>query len=320
MCALSGKSLHMRIAILGANSQIAKDLLRSLVLNPDLELYLFVRRTAELTTWLGQVFPSQSLIAAEYATFGVKHHYDVIINFVGSGNPVHTTALGADIFNVTQQFDELALTYLRNHPCCRYVFFSSGAAYGGEFIKPACEDTAAVIPLNNLRPCDWYGAAKLFAECRHRALSDHSIIDLRVFNYFSGYQDIEARFLITDTLRAIRDRQLLKTSGEKIWRDYVGPEEIAQLIGQILKSDAVNVAVDCYSRGPVDKFTMLEALRLEFGLRYEITTQQIGMTATGNKVSYYSTNKKASLLFDYAPNATSLEVVQKHSRRMLLGL
>jgi nucleoside-diphosphate-sugar epimerase len=310
----------MQIAIFGANSQIAKDLVRSLALDSNLELHFFVRRPAEFIIWLGKVFPGRRFVVAEYGTFGIEHPYDAIINFVGSGNPIHTAAMGADIFEVTHQFDELALTYLRKNPNCGYIFFSSGAAYGGDFTRPASEEALAAIPLNELKPRDWYGAAKLFAECRHRSLSEYFIVDLRVFNYFSSYQDIEARFLITDVLRAIRDQQVFRTSGEKIWRDYAGPDEISQLITKILKSKRVNAAVDCYSCSPLDKLSMLDALRLEFGLSYEITTEHTGVTATGDKVNYYSKNRKASALFGYAPQATSLEVVLNQSRRMLSSL
>jgi hypothetical protein len=41
----------------------------------------------------------------------------------------------------------------------------------------------------------------LHAEAKHRALFNFSIVDVRVFNYFSHTQDMNARFLITDNLR-----------------------------------------------------------------------------------------------------------------------
>ena len=37
--------------------------------------------------------------------------------------------MGASIFDVTLKYDEMALDYVRQHPDCRYIFLSSGAAY-----------------------------------------------------------------------------------------------------------------------------------------------------------------------------------------------
>lgn len=45
------------------------------------------------------------------------------------------------IFDVTLRFDEMVLNYLKNHPACRYLFLSSGAAYGSGFNEPANRDT-----------------------------------------------------------------------------------------------------------------------------------------------------------------------------------
>jgi hypothetical protein len=46
----------------------------------------------------------------------------------------------------------------------------------------------------------------LHAEAKHRALFNFSIVDVRVFNYFSHTQDMNARFLITDIVRAIKNK------------------------------------------------------------------------------------------------------------------
>ena len=97
------------------------------------------------------------------------------------------------------------------HPACRYLFLSSGAAYGSSFNEPAnMEIRQPVVAINDLSPHEWYGVAKLHAECRHRSHPELPIIDIRVFNYFSRTQDISARFLITDILRAIRDKTVLE--------------------------------------------------------------------------------------------------------------
>jgi len=115
----------------------------------------------------------------------------------------------------------MALDYVQLYPQCRYLFLSSGAAYGCSFEATVDENTSAVIAINNFQSQDWYGVAKLHAECRHRSHPELPIIDIRVFNYFSRSQDISARFLITDILRAIRDKTVLKTSSDYIVRDFI---------------------------------------------------------------------------------------------------
>ena len=72
--------------------------------------------------------------------------------------------MGAAILDVTLAYDEMALKYVRQHPDFRYIFLSSGAAYGSGFEAPATVNTKASIAINSLKPQDWYGVAKLYAE------------------------------------------------------------------------------------------------------------------------------------------------------------
>jgi len=164
------------------------------------------------------------------------------------------------------------------------------------------------VAINNLAPHEWYGVAKLYAECRHRAHPELPIIDIRVFNYFSRTQDIEARFLITDILRALRDKTVLKTSPDYIVRDFLHPSDFYKLVSALLAAPPANAAVDCYTRAPIDKPTLLAAMQEKLGLQYEITGAAAGVNATGGKPHYYSLNTRAAD-FGYQPAWTSLEGV-----------
>jgi nucleoside-diphosphate-sugar epimerase len=208
------------------------------------------------------------------------------------------------------------LQYLQTHPACRYLFLSSGAAYGSCFSEPAKPDTPAVVAINNLAPQEWYGVAKLHAECRHRAHSELAIIDIRVFNYFSRTQDIEARFLITDILRAIRDKTVLKTSSDYIVRDFLHPSDFYSLVQALLSSPAANAAIDCYSRAPIDKPALLAAMQERFGLQYEISEANASVNATGGKPYYYSLNTRAAD-FGYQPGLTSLDGILREGEAVL---
>lgn len=309
----------MRLAILGATSQIATDLVLSFAAQSSHDLVLYARRPEVVSQWL----TSRGLVGryafADFTAFSADEHFDAILNFVGVGNPAQAAAMGASIFDITLKYDEMAMHYVRQHPECRYLFLSSGAAYGASFDVPVNENTKAVIAINNLQPTDWYAVAKLHAECRHRALPQLPIIDIRVFNYFSCTQNISARFLITDMLRAIRENVVLKISSEYIVRDYLHPSDFYKLISALLCSPAANAAVDCYSRAPVDKPNLLTVFEREFGLKYEITQASNSVNATGNKPYYYSLNTRAAN-FGYQPALTSLEGLVKEMQIFLQGL
>jgi nucleoside-diphosphate-sugar epimerase len=305
----------MRIAILGATSQIARDLIVSFAAAGERHLYLFARRPDDVKKWLDSVGHSGRYPVDDFSVLG-EYEFDAIINFVGAGNPAQIMAIGNSIFDITLQFDELVLDYLRTHPACRYLFLSSGAAYGSGFDEPATRNTPAIVAINDLSPQEWYGVAKLHAECRHRSHPELAIVDIRIFNYFSRTLDISARFLITDILRAIRDKEALNTSPEYIVRDFLHPSDFHQLVNALLSSPATNAVVDAYSRAPIDKPGLLTAMQEKFGLRFEITAAPIGINATGAKTYYYSLNTRAAD-FGYRPSMTSLEGILLESANVL---
>src|SRR3989338_1176347 len=304
-----------RIAILGATSQIARDLIASFSVAADKQLHLFARRPDEVTKWLASTGLSGCYQADNFSAFA-NHEFDAVINFVGVGNPAQALAMGNSIFDITLRFDELVLDYLQVHPACRYLFLSSGAAYGSSFNEPSKPETPAVVAINNLEPHEWYGVAKLHAECRHRSHPELPIIDIRVFNYFSRTQNLSARFLITDILRAIRDHHVLNTSPDYIVRDFLHPSDFYKLVSALLAAPAANTAVDCYSLAPIDKPKLLAAMQERFGLQYEITAASAAVNATGAKPHYYSLNARAAG-FGYQPDLTSLEGILLESEKIL---
>jgi len=73
-----------RIAILGASSQIAKDLILSFAHQGNSDLLLYVRDVAATQNWLtcqGVIHP-----VMPYAAYGREAH-DAVLNFVGVGDP-----------------------------------------------------------------------------------------------------------------------------------------------------------------------------------------------------------------------------------------
>lgn len=309
----------MRTAILGATSQIAGDLIELMCSNGGFELYLYARKPNTVV----EKFASKSKVnikhIGDYASFNFNLEFDLLINFVGIGNPEVLSKMGSEIFDITWEFDQLALDYIRTYTDCRYIFLSSGSVYGSDFKRPATKKTQPKIPINNLKHQDWYRIAKLHAESRHRSHESLSIIDFRIFNYFSASQDISSRFLISDMIRSIHNKTIFKTTPENIFRDYLHPSDFFNLLLSVLNSPAKNDAIDCYSLAPIDKITLLEIMQDRFGLNFEFNHEASVVHSTGTKPHYYSLNNKAAK-FGYSPKLSSLDGVVLETEILLKHL
>lgn len=295
----------MNIAILGANSHIAKDLIESLANREGYHCHLFVRNVAALDLDVLAIAERKFYPVLDYSGFSASSRFDAIINFVGVGDPARAKSMGAQIFEVTEQYDQLALSYLKQHPACKYIFLSSGAAYGASFETSVGEATTASFPINNLQPQDWYSVAKFYTECRHRSMPEFNIVDIRVFGYFSHRQSVDARFFLSDILRAIKSNEIMTVSPENMVRDYLAPVDFFQLIEKVLLASPVNDVVDCYTSEPIDKFSLLSRIQAEFGLQYEVVGGSTMLNATGVKPNYFSLNQRAEK-FGYRPRESSL--------------
>ena len=307
----------MNIAILGSTSLIARDLIEILSKSEDYILYLFSRRPSELRDYyLENNLDSKRLNFYSYNDFKEQDIYEVIINFVGVGDPAKAKKIGNEIFFITEFYDNMALTYLHKNPTSQYIFISSGAAYLSNFIEPASEKSIGLIDINNINPQNWYSLAKLNAEVKHRAHSNLSIIDIRVFNYFSSKLDINSRFLIAEIVRSIKEKTTFVTSSEEIYRDFITPLDFSNLIISIINSNKkINTSVDCFSKSPVSKSEMLSELSKKFGLSYSIEDNEHGLNATGTKTNYFSILRRDE--FNYIPQESSLSGIIKEVEKYL---
>lgn len=305
------------LAFLGANSQIARDLVCSMGAQKRHRLLLYVRDVSAMRAWLQVQRLDAEVSVHGYAAYEEEPH-DAVLNFVGVGDPRRAEEMGASIFGVTSQYDDMVLAGLALHPQRRYLFLSSGAVYGNSFVEPVRDSTEALISINQITPQEYYATAKLHAEVRHRALTNQAIVDLRVFNYFSRTQDLSARFFVTDLLRAIRTGKTVRVTSDFMVRDYLHPADFHQLVERVLEAPPANTAIDCYTAAPVDKPALLQALNERFGLRYEIAPPSSGVAinATGAKPHYYSLSRKAEI-FGYVPAYCSLSGVLEEAAALL---
>ncbi len=303
----------MRIAILGSTSEIAKDLILSFAMQKKHTLYLFARRPQAVEEWLSKFNLIDQLIICGFELFSDAFDFDVLINFVGIGNPAQAEILGPSIMDTTYHYDNLALNYIKKHNNCKYIFLSSGAAYGKSFNLPADANTCASFPINDLNTQDWYGRAKFYAECCHRALPNLAIVDIRVFNYFSHTQNMNTRFFMSDIVLAIKNKKILTTYDENFSRDYIHPNDFFQLIEKIINYSHINLAIDCYSKAKIDKFTLLEKIHGVYNLEYKIIKNDKSKKFIKN---YYSINNRAETL-GYIPFESSLSGIFLEMNKIL---
>lgn len=298
----------MRLAILGATSEIARDLINSLRVSNKYALSLFSRRPAELEAWLRVSNPKNIPKSYSLTEFSISTKFDTILNFIGAGNPKLIADLGKSFIGLTQTYDQLVLDYLKVYPNCRYIFMSSGSIFGGNFDKPV--DLSTALPKLNIDAgsSQWYQNAKLAAEVRHRQLADIPITDLRIFNYFSHTQSIETQFLMANIAKALVNQSILEVSPDPIIRDFLHPDDFYKLVKCVLEAPPANQAIDCYSKAPISKHQLLESLKSKLGLQYQFNEAPLTAKTTGVKTHYYSKNAFAQKL-GYEPKFTSLEGV-----------
>lgn len=301
----------MKIAILGGTSQIAQDLMRQWKINnKSYQLTIYSRRMEVVQTFMESIlwdidYTSHSL--AEFESTSEK--FDAIINFIGQGSPVNISNYNHEIMAVTALYDDAVMKYLSYNPACKYIFLSSGSVYGALFQKPVTENSYATIPINDLSAQNNYAIAKIYAEANHRLNKTNTIIDIRIFNVFSRHQNLDAGFFITDIAKAICYNTKLNVSAEHMIRDFLHPHDFFTLIELILViKDRKNMAIDCYSKGPIEKFALLDFCTAEYGLQWEVKESYTALNPTGNKSNYYSTNRNAALI-GFQPLYSSLDTI-----------
>jgi nucleoside-diphosphate-sugar epimerase len=309
------------IIILGATSQIACDFMVHAFKAYGTDFALFARRPEAADAFVAANGLPRAWITGALSDFPAvsKRIGEVagIVNFVGIGDPAKAKEMGARIFDATLASDALARAFIAERPGAPYVFCSSGAVYGTGFAAPAGPDTPSVTPVNALEPQHFYTVSKLHAEAMHRASAGDTILDLRIFNYFSRTQDLGARFLITDMLRCVAEGRMFETTDSAMTRDYIHPADLCALMMALLGAPrGTNQPVDVYSAAPITKAELIDLFSREFGLKTRILPQLQTLDATGAKPEYYSLNRTAGT-FGYRPTYSSAQCVLAEGRAML---
>lgn len=195
--------------------------------------------------------------------------FELIINAIGDGAPGRIKAAGTGILETTEYFDRICLDYLDRNPNCAYVFLSTGRVYGDDYERAQRPDPHP-LELARFTDAQFYPLAKRKAELRHRDLTRKHIADIRIFGYLSDEINLHDDFLVSQILRTIIDDDVFVTTPSDFVRDYIGPDDLIELIARLLEAGVPNNEYDICSAGPTTKFEMLETLAKNFGLRYTI--------------------------------------------------
>ena len=302
------------IAILGANSHIAKGLILNFLKKNNYSLNLYSTAPDNARNFL-QSIDRDCRIFDGYSSF-LQNKHDVLINCIGVGSAPKLKGNYCKYFTVTETFDNLALEYIFKWSNALYVSLSSGAVYGKLYSSPAKEESVNCIKVNKISADEYYSIARLNSETKHRSFNDYKIVDLRIFSYFSRYMDVEDRYFINELIEFLGNKRTFFTSSHNIIRDYIHPEDLFCLIDKCIHVNKINAAYDAISAKPVDKMTILEYFSSIYGLKYEFVSELPNSSATGMKNIYCSSYNAASEV-GYSPQYTSLETIQMESEYLV---
>jgi nucleoside-diphosphate-sugar epimerase len=311
----------MNIAILGSTSEIAKDIIYLFAKRNNYSLYLFSRNKEFIINWCNLNKITNKIHCESYDNFNSKVNYNVIINFIGAGNPEKVNNISESIIDITYQYNTLVINYLKINPECKYIFLSSGAAYGENFEYPVNSNSKTILQNNKISNNDAYTIAKIHSEIRHRLLGDLGIVNVRIFNYFSRTMSLNSSYLITNILRSLINKTKFITNNINIARDYISAYDLYDLFINIILNNKINISCDIYTKKHVKKLDLLEFLKSSFGLKYEIinTSEELS-TNEKIKMNYYSINKDAETYFNYTPKNTSIENLNSEILKLKLNL
>ena len=302
-----------KTAIIGATSHIAKSLIFFFNKEDSIELHCYARDFEALSIFLKQI-KSKNAIINSFSEFN-DDNIDVIINCVGISYIIKPQPIIENVFELTEKFDLIILTYIKNHPTTKYINFSSGAVYGTSFKQAATISTKTSIEVNNILPEDYYRIAKLNSEAKHRSLSSNNIIDLRIFGYYSRFIDLTKNYLMTEILLSIKENRTLKTSPSNIIRDYIHPHDLYNLVKACFEGKKNNFAMDVKSVKPISKMEILNFFALNYKLKFDIIDNYDGHSSTGEKLNYYSENKNTGAL-NFKPMYSSIDSISMETKEL----
>lgn len=298
----------MTIAVLGATGHIGNTIVFFLSKEKEIKLECFVRNTDKMKSFLQKNGIMENVLIHKIDNF-LQCTCDVVINCIGIGqNEVK------DLFELTEYYDNLIIGYLRKHPNCKYINFSSGAVYGSEFEEAASTKATKIQP--NALTLDYHTTIiKLNSELKHRAFSDLFIVDLRLFAFFSRFLKETEHYLMADIVYALKNGISFITHKEEIVRDYISPQDLVAAVLAVIRTEGTNAVMDLYSTKPISKTALLTLCQKEFQMDVLYDEEAELKIPSGKKINYYTQNYENS--FGWYPTYSSKDTILQELKSIL---
>lgn len=298
-----------KVAVLGSTGYIGRSLLREFFLEKeDYELFLFHRSKRNLDSCIVAMEKKAKYTVSPLRNFK-QGEYDIIINCTGVSSNPDTQKNPYELFKVAEEVDSLIINNLFRYPKTLYINISSGVVYGDNFKTSVTEETTTTLPSGFLKIGEPYAITKINAEAKHRTLSTFNIVDIRVFGFFGSLVNTNSPFLMSEIVKAILEKSVFVTNKDNIIRDYVNAKDIVALIKLIANKKKINDYFDIYSKKPISKFDLIDALSKKYSMNYSVSQTPPNTQKIITKNSYFSRSKKATKILGYKPAQTSLEAI-----------
>lgn len=294
-----------RVAILGATGYVGKSLAFEFLEEEEVELFLFSRSMEKLE----DSFKSIKLLdrkrhflykITEFNDF----NYDAVINCAGTSDSMIIQKDPQSFLMGVEQTDDMVIDHIKKNIQTFYINISSGAVSLPNIADASLLDLPLILKSEKLTAQQYYGYSKRVIEAKHRALTTLTIIDIRLFSFFSQFVDVSSRFLMSEIVCSLREGKVFETNDDDIVRDYVCPKDFKSLILLLLSKGHTNDAFDVGSLAPLSKFHLLNILHEKYGLVYKVRRTEVAKVSLSSSI--YSGHLKKAKKLGYSPEFDSI--------------
>jgi len=298
-----------RITIIGATGYIGKSLVAEFNLEDGAyQLSLFSRAKSKADKLVADLNLNQLYNQTYQLDDFLNVNHDVIINCSGGNTIASARENPSSILDSTELVDNLIIDYLKNNPSSLYINLSSGAVFGVSSNDIVSDQSLASFNINDLKASEFYGISKLYTETKHRALDELSIVDLRIFSFFSRFASFEEKYLLAEIIQSLKNNTTFETNDVDIERDYITPTDLIAMIKILMEQKFVNDVYDMYSAEKITKLKLINFFCDTYGLKFSINPK-LEISNSLSKNVYYSESRKAKKL-GYEPQFSSLEGIK----------
>lgn len=289
----------MNVAFFGSTSTIATSQIFHFTKNKKCKLYLFSRNKSKVKNCLKKIFnskiPNNILIMHYVELEKKKDKYDLIINFIGTGNSNNINKKYLSFKNIFA-FELKIINYLNSYNNCKYIYFSSG--------------------IINFKDNNLYYKLKKKIEDYHNKFPNLLIYDLRIYNFFCKYENLDNNNLICNILNCIIQNKTFKTNKNNIYRDYLSSNDLFQLLNLIMRDKIKIRKIDAFSKSKISKYSLLRYFKNAYDLN--ILYNEIDYESpTGIKDLYYPKKNHSLKKSGYNPKIDSISNIKTECKIIL---